>query len=139
MSPQPFCTPECRANGGWVLNDEGKPTRKCECRWDPTMRAIAARESALAGTAEAHPSSMDAAMKLIEDAARAFQEFSANDVRGLMDAAQIPGPVIGAAFNKARFAGLIAPMGRTSSSKRNTHGHGISRYRSLIYGKRVSA
>lgn len=28
----PFCSPECRDNAGWVLDEIGMPAKKCTCR-----------------------------------------------------------------------------------------------------------
>lgn len=31
----PFCSPECRDNAGWVLDDAGRPAERCTCRTRP--------------------------------------------------------------------------------------------------------
>lgn len=33
---RPFCSPECKDNAGWVLDQQGTPLRRCPCR---TMEA----------------------------------------------------------------------------------------------------
>jgi len=32
---RPFCSPECRDNAGWVLDDDRHPIRRCDCRSSP--------------------------------------------------------------------------------------------------------
>lgn len=125
-----FCTPDCRANGGWIVDGDGNMVARCRCRLDPKLVAMAERDTALAQVGSG--SAMDAALLIIEDTAKVSDELSANEVRSLMVLAQIPGPVIGAAFHRAAQLGYIQPIGRHPSTQRETHGHAVSKYRSLI-------
>lgn len=95
--------------------------------------AAIARDAGLARTTEAHPDEFAAAVAIVTATAERIAVLSANDTRDAIEAAGIPGPVVGAAFRKAVADGLIKPTGeRVKSTQRATHAHRIDLYRSLI-------
>lgn len=64
--------------------------------------------------------------RIIRDAARAGQPFSANTLRERFDLAQVPTPLRGARIAEALQQGLIREVGLTRSSDDGTHGKRIS-------------
>ena len=127
-----FCTPECRDNGGWKLDPATLlPAERRECRYDTTISPTAAKAEGQAAAVEANPAALDAAMRIIDDTRQRMQFFSANDCRHEMTIAQIPGPVIAAAFGKAVKSGWIRRDGYVPSTDPGTHGHEVKRWQSL--------
>jgi hypothetical protein len=118
---------QCRHTGGW-LEDEatGKPVGRCPCMHRTvTGPAVAA---------DAHPQALDAAVRIIRDAARARTTFSSNDIRHQLDAAQVHGPVVGAAFSKCARDGMIRHAGDyVPSTDPGTHGHPVKVWVSRLY------
>lgn len=128
---KPLC-PRCADTGGWIEDVDGNVTGRCPCR---TAAATPERErdAALDATADANPNAHRAALRIITDAAARMEFLTANDVRAEMSMAQIPGPVVGAAFGQAARDGLIRRDGYQPSTQTTTHRHPVARWISLIY------
>ena len=132
---KPLC-PQCKdGTPGFIEDDYGNILRRCPCRYEEAGDGM---RKALAATADANPEAINAAVLIITDAARRMETFSANTIRVELDAAQIPGPVVGAAFGKAAKQGIIRRDGYVPSTLGNTHGHEVKQWRSMLFG-RVSA
>lgn len=118
---------QCRHTGGW-LEDEatGKPVGRCPCMHRTVTGPAAA--------ADAHPQALGAALRIIEHAAKTLASFSANNILDEIEAAQVPGPVVGNAFSAAAKKRWIEFHGQYEPSlKPGTHGHPIKRWESRLY------
>lgn len=134
MTAAPFCSPECRTNNGWRLDpDTLAPVDRCPCRYRDTPTQ--ARDDGIGATTDANPQAMRAALAIIRETAQTLPEFTANDTRLRMKLAQIPGPVIGAAFRQAVKDRVLQPIGYEPSTDGPTHAHPVHRYVSLKYGR----
>lgn len=125
----------------WIEDGDGNLIRRCECSYRE-LTPDEARAAGIAATSGANPDAMRAALAIIREQALTCETFTANDVRLRMEIAQVPGPVVGAAFGQAVRDGLIRRDGWVSvpSSKENTHGHELKQWRSLKYqpGRRTA-
>jgi hypothetical protein len=118
----------CRFDGGFHYDDPDNPTR---C---PNYLAADLMIQALAMTEAANHAATEAARLIVEDAARTHYEFSANTIRAEVEAADIPGPVMGAAFVwAAGKAGLIEGTGRRVMSTDPATRHKIEIWRSKVW------
>lgn len=125
--PERTC-PACRFDGGWHYDDAGNATRCAN------YLAADLAVQALAITEAANHAATEAARLIVEDAARTYFEFSANNVRDDCEAAGIPGPVVGAAFVWASGkAGLIEGTGRRVMSTDPATRHKIEIWRSKVW------
>jgi hypothetical protein len=129
VSARPWCSPDCQRRAGWIEDADGNITGRCPCR-----TAADTKTTALAATADANPNALEAAVRVIRDAARVRPVFSANDCRPAMEYAQVPGPVVGAAFARAVKLGYIEFESFLPSTDPGTHGHHIRLYRSKLCG-----
>ena len=120
---------ECEGTGWHYADDLERTATRC-----PNVTAVRAEISGMDVARLAHESAFDHACRLITEAARSNAELDANTVREVMTLADIPGPVIGAAFAKCARDGLIREIGRVPSSKANTNAHRIAKYASKLYG-----
>lgn len=135
---RPLCG-KCEA--GWVYTEPVNPAdpdnpppatvTRCPCRLKPSPEQE--RDEAAAAVALAHPNAFNDAVRIIRDAATVNLHLSANTVRDAMDAAQITGPVLGAAFRKCVAEGWIEVDGLDKSTLQNTKAHRIFRYRSRMF------
>jgi len=123
--------PVCRNENGWHADESTDPPTMTRC---PNLTRAKAETSGMDIARLAHESAFDHAVRLITEAARANAELDANTVREVMTLADIPGPVIGAAFAKCARDGLIREIGRVPSSKANTNAHRIAKYQSRLFG-----
>ena len=122
-----------KCSDGWLLNpDTLLPADRCPCR-HRTITPQQARDHGTTTTVEANPQAMRAALAIIRDAATRLPELSANDVRTEMRIAQVPGPVVGAAFAQAVKDKALTPTGYVPSTDAATHGHPVRSYESRIY------
>lgn len=136
--PKPVYTcAECRLTSpGWHYTDDLEP-RAYRC---PQYTATMQQQAAQALVADAHTEAFKAAKEIIADAAARMVELSANLIRDELEAAQISGPVVGAAFSASVREGVLEATGRTvPSTDPGTHKHRIYVYRSLRYGQRRTA
>lgn len=124
---------QCRHDGGWLLDEAtGKPVGRCPCMHRGASIGTPGPTSL---AADAHPQALDAAVRIIRDAARARTTFSSNDIRHQLDAAQVRGPVVGAAFSKCARDGMIRHAGDyVPSTDPGTHGHPVKVWESQLYG-----
>ncbi len=128
---------ECRTDGGWHYPEDGEPFR-------PHHEAARRLEHARALTAAANEAAVQAGRLILRDVAATREEFSANDVRHLFDAADIPDPVVGACFNWAASDGatadgpLIENTGQYVQSSEQTTRHRIVQWRSRVYRGRAA-
>lgn len=129
LAKKPLCG-QCSA--GWLEDDNGNITGRCPCR-NTGVTPEQARDDGMAATVEANPEAKRAALRIIHDIAARRETFSANDCRTEMTIAQVPGPVVGAAFAQAVRNGWVRRDGYLPSSQTATHGHPIACWRSLIY------
>jgi hypothetical protein len=130
---------ECKIHGVWRFNEAtGECIGKHDCA-TPASSPEAERDAALTATSEANPNAKRAALLIITDTARRLETFSANTVRVEMEIAQVPGPVVGAAFGQAARDGLIRRDGYVPSTQAATHSHPVSQWRSLIFRSQRSA
>lgn len=129
---KPLC-PSCADTGGFIEDRDGNILRRCECRDGVGTSPQRERDAALAQTAGGNPNAHRAAVRIITDRAALVEFFTSNDVRAEMNMAQVPGPVIGAAFGQAARDGLIRRDGYQPSTQTTTHGHPVARWQSLIY------
>lgn len=97
-------------------------TQGCHC--DATTARNAALDAVNAATSPEVKARIDAAILTV---ARRGGEFSANDVRPLIP--DLRGGVIGGRFGALSRRGVIEKVGAEPSSKGNTHGHDIKRWR----------
>lgn len=111
---------------GWIVDEVTLlPVSKCPCR---TARPNPGPQVA----ADAHPQAYQAALRIIRDAASTGREFSANALRDRLNTAQVPGPVVGAAFAHLVRVGEIQQTGqRVPSTDPGTHGHRIAMYKAV--------
>lgn len=134
-----YCCDECRIESpGWHWIDDGNPEH--QPRMVPCPEKQRAEQAAKVAklTADEHTRAFKAAKEIIHDAARVHAEFSANTCRQEIEAAQIPGAVVGAAFSWAQREGLIEATGRTTpSTDEGTHSHRLFVWRSLVYRGRT--
>lgn len=119
---------------GWLTDEDGRIIERCPCRYEQITPA-AARDDGIAGAVEANPQAMKAALAIIIDAAKTSPVLSGNDVRAAMKIAQVPGPVVGAAFRQAVKDHVLRPIGYVPSLDAATHAHPIREYESRIYGR----
>ena len=124
---------ECKYDSGVHYSEDG--TRSWRPHLEEALTAEKIRVEAETATAEAHKEAFARAKQIIEDTARSLPEFSSNHTRHLMQLAQIPSGVVGAAFaNLNREGRVIEHSGRyEASDDERTHGHRIGVYRSLVY------
>lgn len=130
----------CVLDGGIDYSDPDDP-RPCDHgKLAAEVGAAVARDQALAATGDAHPGALKAALKIIHDAARANPVVSSNTVRGLMNLADVPGPVRGRAWRQACEDPhkWVRAVDTEPSTQRETHAHHVRTYESLIYRGRVS-
>ena len=121
--------PVCEGEGWHYADNLERTATRC-----PKVTGVKAEISGMDVARYAHESAFDHACRLITEAARNNAELDANTVREVMTLADIPGPVIGAAFAKCARDGLIREIGRVPSSKANTNAHRIAKYASKLYG-----
>jgi hypothetical protein len=134
MKPKlPRTCPTCRLDGGWHYDDEGN-ARRCG-NW----LAAELHDEAVKLTEEGREQAREAARRIVSDAAHGLPEFSANNCRLALDAAQVPGSVVGGAFRWAFNQGLIKKTGRKVMSDEDTTRHEIDVWQSLVYGKRIAS
>jgi hypothetical protein len=126
---------DCRYDGGWHYDEAGNATR---CGNYVSAQLV---EQAHELSALAHEQAMRAAKEIITDAARSMPVFSANCIREALDAAQIPGPVVGAAFRALaqQKQPVIARTDERVQSNETTTRHEIYKWRSLIIRKRAAS
>jgi hypothetical protein len=111
MVSAPLCG-ECL--DGWRVDpDTLLPVDRCPCRHRNATPAQA-RDAGMGATVEANPAAMQAALRIVRDAALARPELSSNDVRTEMRLAQIP-------------------VGYVTSTDVGTHSHPVRSYESRIY------
>lgn len=138
---RPWCSDDCRERGGWIEDPAtGQITGRCPCRLPAPLAELTAadpitlRDQGMAAAAEAHPSALDAAYKVICDAAAAHDVLSANTVRPLMEHAGIAGehaPLRAVAFRRAVREGILEPLDEDETSRDpGTHGKPVQKYRS---------
>lgn len=129
---------ECRYDGGWHYIDEGpeRQPRRVRCN---NYLAADLLEQAQKLTEEARAQAKEAARRIVADAAETRYLFSANDLRKELDAAQVPGSVVGGAFTWAKEQGLITKTEQRVMSDQESTRHGIDVWRSLRYRGAVSA
>lgn len=123
---------QCRVEGPWRYDEDGNSLGKHDCAEvvaDPNVE----RDGAIKAASDAHPKAKHAALLIITDAARRNEVVTANLVRIEMEMAEVPGPVVGAAFGQAARDGLIRRDGYVPSTQASTHGHPVAQWRSLIY------
>lgn len=120
--------------GGLLYDETVDPplVSKCPCRRTDITPEQAKRE-ALNAVTYANPSAFADAYRIIEAEARVSMHLSANTTRAAMDTADIPGPVVGAAFRKAVDEGILEADGMVKSTQLATHAHKISSYRSRLF------
>jgi hypothetical protein len=129
-----LCSPQCVIDNGWHY-DEDVPYR---C---PNLAAAKNLEYAHQLTADAHRKAFDAAKAIIRDAAEHLPELSANSIRSEVEAAQIPGPVVGAAFAalaNSKDAPIEASGRYVKSTDPGTHQHRLVVWRSRICKRAAS-
>jgi hypothetical protein len=130
MVSAPLCG-ECL--DGWRVDpDTLLPVDRCPCRHRNATPAQA-RDAGMGATVEANPAAMKAALRIVRDAALARPELSSNDTRTEMRLAQVPGPVVGAAFRQAVKDRVLIPVGYVTSTDVGTHSHPVRSYESRIY------
>ena len=113
------------------------PVERCECRMQP-VDGERAKADGQAATVAANDAAFRAALKVILDAAKSLPVLSSNDVRHQMRLAQVPGPVVGAAFGQACKDKVIRPTGYVPSTDPGTKHHPVREYESLIYRRGVA-
>jgi hypothetical protein len=131
VSGRPLCG---KCQNGWLEDADGNLTGRCPCRYREITPAEA-QEQGVAATVEANPQAMRAALAIIRDAAKANPVLSSNTVRHEMRLAQVPGPVVGAAFKQAVKDKALRPIGYEPSTDQATHAHPVRNYESRIYRK----
>lgn len=131
----PRTCPECVHDGGFHYTDDLVP-KAYRC---PNYLAATFHEQAQQLTAEAHKQATEAARRIVADAAATRHEFSANDIRTELDAAQIPGPVVGGAFRWAKEQGLIVKADRRVMSNEPSTRHPIDVWRAVPQQDRRTA
>ena len=117
---------------GWLTDTDGNITGRCPCR-HRTITPQQARDHGTAATVEAHPDAMRATLAIIRDAAKQHSTISANTIRTELRIAQIPGPVVGAAFRQAVKDRVLVSTGYEPSTDVATHAHPVRSYESLIW------
>ena len=128
---RPLCD-KCRhATPGFREDADGNIIGRCPCRFDVSPEL--AKSAGMDAATEANPDAMRAALAIIRDAAKANPMLSANTVRSRMVIAQVPGPVIGAAWRQACVDRIVRPAGTEPSTQPETHSHHVRIYESLIY------
>lgn len=133
MTAQPLCA-NCRDTAGWLEDESGQIIGRCPCR-HRVITPAEARDHGVAATTEANPQAMRAALHIIRDAALAHPSLSSNTVRHEMRIAQVPGPVVGAAFHQAARDKVLRRIGYVASTDPATHAHPVVEWESLIYRK----
>lgn len=118
----------CTVEGPWRFDDDGHCIGKCSCITTATAQAEAQRL-----TADAHTRAFQAAKAIITDAAHGMAELNGNVLREAFEQAQIPSPIIGAAFSACRRDGVIAETGRFVQSTEASTRHRIAVWGSLVY------
>lgn len=88
----------------------------------------------LAGVAAADPAGLDAALLIIHSAAQDRGEFTANDIRAMMNARGVAPQVRGPAFATAERKRWIRKIGLAPSTGATAHGKPVHLYRSLLTG-----
>lgn len=134
--PKRSC-PECALTGSWHFTDDLEP-RAYRC---PVYVQAQLVEQAHELTATAHVEALEAAKRIIRDTAERLPIFSANEIRQELEAAQIPGPVVGSAFRALAQCKdpVIARTDDRVQSNEDTTRHEIYRWKSLVYGQRRTA
>lgn len=135
LAKKPLCD-KCRDTAGWLYDETGDEAivTSCPCR-SPYATPEAARDEGIAGAVDANRDAMRAALAIIREAALTQPTLSANDTRARMKIAQVPGPVVGAAFQQAAKDRAIRRIGYVSSTDMATHMHPVVEWQSLIYGR----
>jgi hypothetical protein len=131
----PRTCPECRYDGGLHYTDDLIP-KSFRC---PNYLAADLHEQAQQLTEEAHTQAKEAARRIVADAAATRHLFSANDIRDELDAAQIPGPVVGGAFTWAKNQGLIVKTDRRVMSNEASTRHEIPVWRRVTEQQRQAS
>lgn len=137
MTKTPLCS-ACILDGGWRYLEDGSFERCDHGALRAAVDAAEARDSGMAATVEANPGAFRAAVAIIRETALTCERFSANDVRGRMKLAQVPGEVVGAAFRQCAKDRLIRADSYVTSTDPGTHLHPVRSWMSLIYRGRVS-
>lgn len=133
MTARPLCV-NCRDTAGWLEDESGQIIGRCPCRYRE-ITPTEAQEQGVAATVDANPQAMRAALAIIRDAAIADPVLSSNTVRHQMRLAQVPGPVVGAAFQQAARDKVLRRIGYVASTDPGTHAHPVVEWESLIYGR----
>jgi len=122
--------PDCARRGSVWIEDEQSalPIRKCDNPVHPWNKPESV-DAAIRAAGEANPNALDAAVKILRDLARENDVIDANLARPYMQTAQVPGPVIPAAFRKLVAAGEIRPDGEVVSTDPGTHSKRVCQYR----------
>lgn len=127
----------CRADytPGWHTEDDGIPEHPPRVVPCPNKAAAKLVRQARQMETERKDAAKEAAKRIVSDAAHSFAEFSANQLRDRIQAAQIVSPgAMGQAFTWAKNQNLIEWTGRmVPSNDPDTHGHRIFVWRSLIH------
>jgi hypothetical protein len=123
---------------GWHWIDDGNPEHQPRSVRCPALLAAAVHEQAMRLTEAANDKATEAARCIVADAAASRFEFSSNDLHDDLEAAQIPGSVVGPAFTWAakptRERGpLIEPTGRYVMSNDPATRHRVQVWRSTVY------
>lgn len=106
--------------------------RRCECRYRQ-LTADEARRAGISATVTANPGAFKAAVAIIEDAAQSRSLVNGNTVRAAMEAAQVPGPTVGAAFSHLVKAKRLRRIGSVRSTDPGTHGHLIGQFEVVAF------
>jgi hypothetical protein len=135
-----YCCDECRIESpGWHWIDDGNPEH--QPRMVPCPEKQRAEQAAKVAelAAEQKTAATEAARRIVSDAAHRLIEFSANNLRDEIRAAQIVSSgSMGRAFTWAKDQGLIEWTGRmVPSTDPGTNAHRIFQWRSLVYRGRT--
>lgn len=128
---------ECKYNGSWHVDPDTGRSWRC-----PNYLAAELHTQAERLSSEAKKKQREAVKKIIEDKAQVLHEFSANKIRGELEAAQIydKKSVIGPAFLAASKGEhpIIRGTGRYEPSDEETTRHQIQIWESLICRRAAS-
>lgn len=117
---------ECKYDGGWHLDDPDNP-RRCP-NYLAEERRLHEAELALKEATDRD----EAAWLIVQEAAKRFPEFSTNQIREEIDAAQIDDQsTMGRAFTRAQREALIVATGRREPSVKKGTKSTVNVWRSL--------
>lgn len=126
----------CRFDGSWHYDEDGKATR---C---PNWLAEELRTHAAELAVKQASDRDEAAWLIVQEAAKRFREFSVNNIRKEIDAAQIDDQsTMGRAFTRAQQERLIVATGRREPSRKEGTKSTVNVWRSLDerFGQRRAA